>query len=284
MNVGEFVSMAADFDAEMSAEEPGPEAAAVGQMYPLMRFLERVSLTSDQDDVHEDVERVHLMTLHAAKGLEFPVVYMVGLEQGLLPHQMAEDEGRDIEEERRLCFVGMTRAQRRLTMTLARYRMQYGQTHRQSPSIFLSEIGTQGVERNMLPTDSTWDTGVPTYGSSRSSASAYGTPYGRSSGGGAFGGRSSRGYGTTRRVPVSRVSAANREPTYEPVEDEDAAIRSAASAASPYQAGQRVRHATYGTGKITAVSGSGAETKVTVHFSHIGVKTFVASYAKLQIL
>ena len=275
LNVGEFVNIAAAFDAEMADQEPGPEVQAIGAAYPLMLFLERVSLTSDQDDLHQDVERVHLMTLHAAKGLEFPVVYMVGLEQGLLPHVMAEEEGRDVEEERRLCFVGMTRARRRLTMTMARYRMQYGQTNRQSPSVFLREIGSDGVRRDMLP-ESQWDSsagGAPGYGSSR---------------GKSFGaGRSSGGYGSRRRTPAYRAPAALSDgPTYEPVDDEDTLIRSAASAESscPYHAGQRVRHATYGLGKITSVSGSGPDTKVTIHFSHIGVKTFAAGVAKLRIL
>ncbi len=109
-------------------------------------FLNRVSLVSDQDAVDEDAPCVLLLTLHAAKGLEFPVVFIAGLEDGLLPHERVLHEGREIEEERRLCFVGMTRARRQLYLTHADERYVRGQRLPHSPSRFLREVGDEGIE------------------------------------------------------------------------------------------------------------------------------------------
>ena len=259
LNVGEFVNIATAFDAEMLSVEETELAEAVGDGYPLLRFLERVSLTSDQDAVHEDQERVHLMTLHAAKGLEFPVVYIVGLEKGLLPHIMAEEADRDVEEERRLCFVGITRAKERLTLLHARYRMHRGQTLRQAPSAFLTEIGAAGVQWRELPAEAI----AGSYGGRAAAV-------GRGAGGGA-----------TRRWKRKD------EWEYSQESPEDQAIRAAAQKAQadcPYRSGQRVRHRTYGVGTIVGVSGAGDSTKVTIDFSHLGPKTFAVQHAKLEIL
>ncbi|NIA21274.1 MAG: UvrD-helicase domain-containing protein [Anaerolineaceae bacterium] len=256
-NVGEFVTVAANFDAE-AAELVLPEDEAAAYS-PLMRFLERVSLTSDQDDVHEEVAKVHLMTLHAAKGLEFPAVYIVGMEQGLLPHAMAEEDGRDIEEERRLCFVGMTRAKKKLTLLFAQYRMQRGQTNRQGPSVFLEEIGESGVQRRLL------DEPVAGYGAYHPSAN--------------------KGWanGRTRRYPAGRQTAADRQRHADL--EEDARLRAALPQDdSPYRKGLQVRHPTYGVGIITRLAGSGEGTNVYVRFPHVGEKAFKAAFARLAIL
>lgn len=133
-NVGELISAAAEYDAanpEGSAEE----------------WLAQISLVSDADAVDEAAGAVTLMTLHAAKGLEFPVVYIAGLEQGLLPHQRAiEDNRDDLEEERRLFFVGMTRAMRRLTLTRSMYRMMRGFSERTIESAFTRELPRAELE------------------------------------------------------------------------------------------------------------------------------------------
>jgi DNA helicase-2/ATP-dependent DNA helicase PcrA len=118
-------------------------AARYEQEYPgasLPEFLNRVSLVSDQDSVDENAGCVLLMTLHAAKGLEFPVVFMVGLEQGLLPHETALHERRDVEEERRLCFVGITRARERLFISRAQERLIRGRPMPRPGSQFLGEL------------------------------------------------------------------------------------------------------------------------------------------------
>jgi DNA helicase-2/ATP-dependent DNA helicase PcrA len=256
-NVGEFVTVAANFDQE-SAELMLPEDEAAVYS-PTLQFLERVSLASDQDDVHEDAAKVHLMTLHAAKGLEFPTVYIMGMEQGLLPHAMAEEEGRDIEEERRLCFVGMTRAKKKLTLLFAQYRMQRGRTNRQGPSIFLEEIGESGVQRHLL------DEPVADYGAANQAPN------------------SGWANGRTKRYPAARLTAADRK-RREGLE-EDARLRAALPQSdSPYRKGLQVRHRTYGVGIITRVGGSGDDVNVYVRFPHVGEKTFKAAYATLDII
>jgi DNA helicase-2/ATP-dependent DNA helicase PcrA len=256
-NVNELVNVAANFDAEQDEEATDAENEGVT---PLMRFLERVSLVSDQDDVHQERPKVHLMTLHAAKGLEFPIVYMVGLEQGLLPHAMAEEEGRDLEEERRLCFVGMTRAKSRLTLLHARYRMQRGQTNRQLPSVFLREIGDAGVERQSLARFSPSSTVL---GVRRDS---------------------SREAGTTRRYPAPRQQAASSAAIQEDREEEARLRAALPQDGSPYKPNQLVKHPTYGIGTVFEVTGSGDSLKVGVRFPNIGVKKFVAQHARLEIL
>jgi len=132
-NLRELVASAEDFSAD-SAE------IADASRTPLERFLDQVALVSDLDSAELRSDRVSLMTVHSAKGLEFPVVFVAGLEEGVFPHQAAARDGRDIEEERRLCYVAMTRAMERLTLSYARERRRYGQHTYGSPSRFLREI------------------------------------------------------------------------------------------------------------------------------------------------
>jgi DNA helicase-2/ATP-dependent DNA helicase PcrA len=132
-NLRELVSSAEDFAAD-SAE------VADAARTPLERFLDQVALVSDLDSAEMRNDRVSLMTVHSAKGLEFPVVFVAGLEEGVFPHQAAARDGRDVEEERRLCYVAMTRAMERLTLSYARERRRYGQHTFGSPSRFLREI------------------------------------------------------------------------------------------------------------------------------------------------
>src|SRR5262249_15611700 len=142
-NVNELVTAAAEYDRDHQIP-PGAAAeagAANEHDGTLAGFLEQIALVSDTDRLDLAGGAVTLMTLHAAKGLEFPLVYMVGLEQELLPHRRAIVGGdSEIEEERRLCFVGMTRAMRRLTLTYADYRTVRGMNQRTLASRFLREL------------------------------------------------------------------------------------------------------------------------------------------------
>ena len=126
-NLSELVNAAADYDQQ--ADEPS-----------LQGFLEYTALVSDQDSLQDDRGAVTLMTLHASKGLEFPVVFIAGLENGLFPHNRSFDEPQEMEEERRLCYVGMTRAERWLFLTSALWRRLYGAEQQQMPSAFLQDI------------------------------------------------------------------------------------------------------------------------------------------------
>jgi DNA helicase-2/ATP-dependent DNA helicase PcrA len=128
-NLNELINAAAEFDRQ---REAGPAS--------LTDWLTQVSLVSDTDAIDPQVGAVTLMTLHAAKGLEFNTVFMVGLEDGLLPHERSREEHGDAEEERRLCFVGMTRARQSLTLTLAKWRETRGISQRTTTSQFLHEL------------------------------------------------------------------------------------------------------------------------------------------------
>ncbi len=132
-HLAELVSLARQFDAKHARD-------ATGTSFLLERFLEETSLSSDTDDLDEAEDRVHLMTLHAAKGLEFPVVYLTALEHGILPHQRSADDPTQLEEERRLMFVGMTRAREELHLSFTAARNARGKTRTAAPSRFLMEL------------------------------------------------------------------------------------------------------------------------------------------------
>ncbi len=140
-NLRELVSGAEDFE-QRSREEglDGEDGGGEGGLAPLETFLESVTLVSDIDELDEDSGSAALMTLHSAKGLEFPVVFMVGMEEGLFPHQRAVTEHEELEEERRLCYVGMTRAQQLLYVSWSRSRMLYGMPSSNPSSRFLKEM------------------------------------------------------------------------------------------------------------------------------------------------
>jgi DNA helicase-2/ATP-dependent DNA helicase PcrA len=143
-NLYELVTAAQQFD-----EEYGEEDADLHQR--LLDYLESVTLVSDADATDQGGGgAVTLMTLHAAKGLEFDAVAMVGLEEGLLPHSRSMDDPAELEEERRLCFVGITRAQRELMLSNARYRTIRGQRERTIPSQFIREFGKDLIEETDL--------------------------------------------------------------------------------------------------------------------------------------
>jgi DNA helicase-2/ATP-dependent DNA helicase PcrA len=138
-NLQELVGVAREFDANR-------ELQGDSEIPPLEEFLQQISLYSEQDALREDTELATLMTLHNAKGLEFEVVFMIGCEEGVFPHARSIDEG-NLEEERRLCYVGITRAKQRLYLTFARRRSLYGATDYKLPSRFLSEIPEELVDR-----------------------------------------------------------------------------------------------------------------------------------------
>lgn len=143
-NLGELVSSAQQFEDDFLAETDLAEPTLHDKLFA---YLERVTLVSDVDSVSPDMGAVTLMTLHAAKGLEFPVVAMIGTEDGLLPHQRANNNKHELEEERRLCFVGITRCQRMLFLTHARFRTIFGQTQPTIPSRFFNELPRELTRR-----------------------------------------------------------------------------------------------------------------------------------------
>lgn len=177
-NLAELVGLAREYDLNAVGDDDAG----------LEPFLQQVALFSDQDDLKEESGQITLMTLHNAKGLEFPVVFMIGLEEGVFPHSRAVDAG-DIEEERRLCYVGITRSREKLYMTHAARRMLFGETSWNEPSRFIDEIPAEHADVQAEKSSGT------SFG--RSGASSGGS----SSSGGSFGGSSA---GATGRLALAR--------------------------------------------------------------------------------
>ena len=210
-------------------------------------FVDRLSLLSEADEESGDREaRVWLMTMHAAKGLEFPMVVIAGLEEGLFPHSRSKEDEAELEEERRLCYVAMTRAQSRLVLTSAARRRVFGEYQGTQPSRFLEEIPSELMERM-----------TPAYAPSGSFLHSHyefrTNPYGRK--------------GRTGRFRET-------EPAYA-YENED-------QSAVGMKAGMRVRHPQFGVGNVVAVEEHNDDLKVTVRFNSVGVKKLLAKYAKLE--
>jgi DNA helicase-2/ATP-dependent DNA helicase PcrA len=257
----------------------------------LDQFLDHAALISDADD-YDERSQVTLMSLHAAKGLEFPLVFLSGLEEGLFPHSRTMLQPDDVEEERRLCYVGMTRAMDQLVLTRAVYRRRYGTDLPEAsvPSRFLEEVPTQLIEE---------------LGSSRART----------------------GTGTLGRSAVQGRASFDHEAPHYSYEDEDqsaswkrgaqasAARQKTVAPAKPYNSieniaeffvsrgkkftvpktpveeptgkrgfrpGQTVRHPKYGEGTVYRREGEGEQAKITVQFPRFGLKKLVEKYAQLE--
>ncbi|MGA2903780.1 MAG: UvrD-helicase domain-containing protein, partial [Candidatus Korobacteraceae bacterium] len=242
----------------------------------LSEFLDHAALVSDADDYDENA-RVTLMTLHSAKGLEFPLVFLIGLEEGLFPHSRTLLAPDDIEEERRLCYVGMTRARDTLILTRARYRRRYGTDMPEAsvPSRFLEEVPEELLQDLGSPRRPSYATSSD-YGSSRHYAyedEDQRLKYGRRN---------------TQRASYSG-------PTYNSIDNiaEFFASRgkkftrpkievAAPAGRTGFRPGQRVRHPKYGEGTVYKREGDGEDAKITVQFPRFGLKKLVEKYAQLE--
>lgn len=237
-----------------------------GEEGNLQSFLEEMSLVSDQDALTEgqEVASVTMMTLHISKGLEYPVVFIVGLEENLFPSGRASDENNDptaIEEERRLAYVGMTRAEKKLTLTYARTRKVWGTEQQNPPSRFLKELPKEGVvHQSSMQRPGFVDR-------MRERAGDFETSWDDSA--------------KTRRTGVGQTKHpllhSDDMPNYEDFSDDFPDSDNAA-----LKKGMRVRHPTYGVGSVLQIEGSGPDLKVSVVFGDKTVKKFVAKYARLE--
>jgi DNA helicase-2/ATP-dependent DNA helicase PcrA len=232
-NIEELITAAHQFHAEDNSRT-------------IADFIENITLASDVDGWDEKQDCVAVMTLHAAKGLEFPVVYMLAMEQGILPHERSLMKNEELEEERRLAFVGMTRAQEELYLSYARMREFRGQTLYAVPSMFLEELPRDGIDEVDLS----------------SSASRAADKWRGSTSG------ASQGWYDTGFV---KPTAKKREET--------------ANVADPegYEVDVLVHHEVYGVGRITDVSGQGVLRKLKIRFA-TGERKFLAAKAKLAIV
>lgn len=217
--------------------------------FELSDFLEDVALVSDIDSYNEDDDAVVLMTLHSAKGLEFPVVFIPGMEEGIFPGNQSMYSDEDLEEERRLAYVGITRAKEKLYLLNARQRMLYGTTNRNMASRFIREIPLSVTD------DVTVEPFTPRGSFTRS---RYG------SGASAIGG-----------THTQNSSAAHKFGQVNAVADK---------AAASYSVGDTVRHKTFGTGVILSASPMGGDVLLEVAFDRAGTKKLMANFAKLEKL
>jgi DNA helicase-2/ATP-dependent DNA helicase PcrA len=231
-NLMELVSAAREYETRT------PEPSLGG-------FVDQLSLLSDVDEEAGSRDaRVLMMTMHSAKGLEFPVVFMAGLEEGLFPHLRSSDDEAEIEEERRLCYVGLTRAQRRIVITSAARRRVFGDYQSTEPSRFIDEIPPELLEE-----------APSTFVPSQSSLSPFRAAYGRSN---------------------YRGRAREDQPVYA-YEDEDQSVPTG------LKPGLRVRHPQFGLGTVLSVEPLDDDTKLVVRFNSVGQKTLRAKYAKLEV-
>src|SRR5262249_15165534 len=221
-------------------------------------FLEEVALVSDLDAVKEERDTITCITLHQAKGLEYPAVFLVGLEEGLLPHSRSLDDRDALEEERRLFYVGATRAKQRLYLVYAFRRTSYGRTNISQSSRFLADI----------PRDLIKPPAKRAYASTQQTSMF--------SGRGGAGGFASGSRGPAPSRVGSRASSVIA-PRARPAMSGDAGAREAA-----FFAGQKVRHATFGDGIVVSSKLVENDEEVTVAFTGKGVKRLLASFAKLE--
>lgn len=256
-NLEEFQNKAADYYANHD------EAA-------LTDFLEEVALVADIDNMDSEADSLTLMTLHSAKGLEFPVVYMTGMEEGLFPSYMSMNSGDpgDIEEERRLCYVGITRAMQQLTLTAAKQRMVHGNIQYSAISRFVKELPQEKLDWKEETFGGLFKKGPSMTANSLSDS--------------LFGGSSSMSSGSS--FSASQGSQTAKKTNYDNVFD----LKYAKAFSSPkpdsldYKEGDRVSHIKFGKGTVLAVEDMKKDYQVTVEFDTAGVKKLFAGFAKLK--
>lgn len=243
----------------------------------LSDFLSEVSLLTDQDnDKDEQANKITMMTVHAAKGLEFKNVFVVGLEEDLFPSQMAKDNPRAVEEERRLFYVAITRAEENCVLTYAKSRFRNGQSAMCSPSRFLKDIDVQFLE---LPADAAADP----FASARErfqKPSAFASPFQQPRA------VEPKAEEETYVSPVAQALKHQRLTKVETAAARPSASASASSSSnlSGLQVGAKVRHDRFGEGEVVAIEGDGGNAKATVSFTHFGQKQLLLKFARLTII
>ena len=253
-NIQEFLSAVTDYFHETS------EAT-------LESFLEEVSLVSEIDNVDGTKNAVTLMTLHAAKGLEFQVVCIAGLEEGLFPSQPAGQEPRDLEEERRLFYVGITRAMRKCYVFYALQRLRFGETVRERPSRFIEEIEASGTTERITSFGTKPRARDPyTERTNEYSHLLAGTPV--------VNGRTFTSKRREHAAGRGRSIDTEFPASYSQIEESEMGV----------QRGMRVFHETFGEGRVLEIAGRGEKAKATVDFSKFGRKNLMLKFANLKVL
>ena len=255
-NMQELISAALDY--EKSLEDQSAERQGLDE------FLSSISLASESDDINNE-NSVLMMTLHSAKGLEFPVVFIVGLEEGLFPGYRSIVEN-EIEEERRLCYVGMTRAQKRLYLTNTRCRTLFGRTNYNMPSRFLKDIPKELLEGEFEDSGSRNSTG-----NSWDSISEKTSKY-----------DAGNTKGNVRDARTSAVIGTGGFKLYRGGKPIDLGEFSASSENISYSPGDRVKHKRFGEGVVKSVVKDGSDALLEINFNETGMKRLLASLARLE--
>ncbi|MCI8383712.1 MAG: DNA helicase PcrA [Clostridia bacterium] len=262
-NLDEFLTVAIEFEEEFAENT-------------LSEFLEGITLSSDLDNLEEDAEMVTLMTLHSAKGLEFPVVFLIGMEEGIFPGHQAMMEPQELEEERRICYVGITRAKENLFLTCSKQRTIFGSTSYNPVSRFLQEIPEElleGYEENFGQTSNK---------EGMFKESSYTWSYGSKNNG------DIKTYKVTEKEPAM-VAKSNPNFAYRTAESflHNLGQKTATTKSvdlSQYEVGVRVFHKKFGEGTINIVEPEGEDLKVDINFDKAGHKRLMARFANLEII
>ena len=255
-NLEEFLTIAVQFEEEEADND-------------LSTFLEGITLSSDIDGMDEEEESVTLMTLHSAKGLEFPVVFLVGMEEGIFPGYKSIGEPKELEEERRLCYVGITRAKNNLYLTCSRQRTMFGSTSCNPVSRFVKEI-----PENMLEGANEIDSEPE----NKFKDSNYEWSYGKS--------------GNNGKVVSYKVDIPSSKPepsfAFKSAESFLAKLNNKAQGndtdLSKYKEGQRIYHKRFGEGNISKIEPEGDDLKLDIQFDKVGHKRLMAKFANLEII
>ncbi|MBP6473146.1 MAG: UvrD-helicase domain-containing protein [Chloroflexi bacterium] len=266
----------------------------------LSDFLEQVALVSETDNVEDEPNSTTLLTLHAAKGLEFPVVFITGLEEGMLPHSRSMEDAEELAEERRLFYVGITRAKDRLYLSHAFRRSTYGEPEAATPSRFLLDIPEEltsggrpkARRKESVSRASSWSQTTPSWSWNQSSEPKRGSTTGHSST--KQPSRQTNNWSTPSRPTPSRPTPGRPTPSSTTPEraplpkpnhlTQPAEPQRAAPISAGYKTGQTVRHAKFGEGIVIESKLTGNDEEVSVAFKEFGIKRLAASFAKLEII
>jgi len=248
-NINEFLGAVSEY--EQAADEP-----------TLSDYLENVALISDLDNATGESKAVTLMTIHSAKGLEFPVVFLTGMEEGIFPNGRCMGDDEKLEEERRLCYVAITRAQKRLHISYAAQRMLYNQVNYNAPSRFIGEIPKRLLDDQLI---STRERSFPGAMASYQHPSPKRMPRYQATAAGIGQGSSALGIPGVQKGFTP--SAARSLPL--------------ASVGNLFKKGDRVMHRKFGEGNVVAIQGTGADARITISFVAYGIKEFALSIAPI---
>ena len=257
-NLEELITVAVEFEEEYAEND-------------LNSFLESITLTSEIDNLEETEETVTLMTLHSAKGLEYPVVFLVGMEEGIFPGYQSIGEPKQLEEERRLCYVGITRAKEYLYLTCAKHRTIFGSTSYNAVSRFIEEIPKELIEGEIEKTDSKYEDTKNTWTYGKGKAETKITTY-----------RFDEKGNQTQSIKQNKKPSFGK--TAENFLNSITQSKKTEIDITQYKEGQRIYHKKFGEGIIQKIEKEGDDAKVDINFAKVGHKRLMAKFAGLEIL